>query len=148
MAQTILTEAEMREYIEKGVRSTLMNEEIDEGIFDFLGNLFNGSGKDKVEGFLARIIRDHFNFPDFMNLLIGIFGVAPIVKWFCELLGIDVHSSLAKFLITALVGMGTVAVGDRIQNSRRQKAANGEGGIASIGGGDGFSGGGTGGGNR
>ena len=100
MAQKVLNEAQMREYIENEVRKSLMNENIDEGI---LGNLIKG----------------HLNFPDLMNLAIGIFGVAPIVKWLCGVFGIDVSGPLGKMLVTAISGAGTVAVGDMIQNRRK-----------------------------
>ena len=92
----------MREYIENEVRKNIMSESIDEGI---LGNL----------------IRGHMNFPDLMNLAIGIFGVAPIVKWLCGVFGIDVNGPIGKMLVTAISAAGTVAVGDIIQNRRKLK---------------------------
>ena len=98
----VLNEKQMREYIENEVRKNIMSESIDEGI---LGNL----------------IRGHMNFPDLMNLAIGIFGVAPIVKWLCGVFGIDVNGPIGKMLVTAISAAGTVAVGDIIQNRRKLK---------------------------
>lgn len=98
----VLNEKQMREYIENEVRKNIMSESIDEGI---LGNLIKG----------------HMNFPDLMNLAIGIFGVAPIVKWLCGVFGIDVNGPIGKMLVTAISAAGTVAVGDIIQNRRKLK---------------------------
>lgn len=127
MAQKKLNESQMREYVEREVRNTLlaegfnenMNEEIDEGLLNRLGTmLFNGNGGDK-NGMFANLIKSHMNFPDLINLAIGIFGVAPLIKWICERFGIDVNGPLGNAIVKALSGMGTVAVGDMIQNSRR-----------------------------
>ena len=96
----VLNEKQMREYIENEVRKSIVSESIDEGI---LGNLIKG----------------HMNFPDLMNLAIGIFGVAPIVKWLCGVFGIDVNGPIGKMLVTAISAAGTVAVGDIIQNRRK-----------------------------
>lgn len=119
MAQKVLSEAQMREFVEREVRKALVNENIDEGIDEGLldalaGRLFDGDGN--ASGVLGRLIKEHMNFPDLMNLVIGIFGVAPIVKWLCKAFGIDINGPIGKLLVTALSGFGTVAVGDMIQN--------------------------------
>lgn len=119
MAQKVLSEAQMREYVEQEVRKALVNENIDEGIDEGLldalaGRLFDSDGN--ANGFLGRLIKEHMNFPDLMNLVIGIFGVAPIVKWLCGAFGIDINGPLGNLLVTALSSFGTVAVGDMIQN--------------------------------
>jgi hypothetical protein len=147
MAQKVLNEEQMREYVEREVRNALVNENMDEGqILDFIaGKLFGNAGN--PTGFLGKLIKDHMNFPDVMNLIIGIFGVTPIIKWLCSTFGIDVNGPLANILITALGSFGTVAVGDAIQ-ARRAAPTNGLGGNTSFGGGAGFSGGGFGGGSR
>ena len=121
MAQKTLNEEEMRKYIEGEVRKALMeenvNEELDEGMLDFIaGKLFRNGGE--PNSFLGKLIKDHMNFPDLMNLVIGIFGVAPIVKWLCGAFGIDVNGPLGNVLVRALSAAGTVAVGDAIQNRR------------------------------
>ena len=151
MAQKVLNEEEMRKYIENEVRNALIkeniDEELDEGrILDFIaGKLFNGGGE--PNGFLGKLIKDHMNFPDLMNLVIGIFGVAPIVKWLCGVFGINVDGPLGNLLVRALSGAGTVAIGDAIQ-ARRAAPTNGLGGTTSHSGGAGSSGGGFGGGSR
>ena len=96
----VLNEKQMREYIENEVRKSIMSESIDEGI---LGNLIKG----------------HMNFPDLMNLAIGIFGVAPIVKWLCGVFGIDVNGPIGNMLATAISAAGTVAVGDIFQKGNQ-----------------------------
>lgn len=143
MAQKVLNEEQMREYVEQEVRSALMNENMDEGwIMDKIMGLLNGgSGKNIIGSY----IKEHMNPADLINLAIGIFGVAPIARWLCNAIGIDVNGPLAKVLITALSGMGAMAIGDKIQAGR---AAAGQGGATSLGGGSGFSGGGEGGGSR
>lgn len=150
MAQKVLSEAQMREYVEQEVRKALMNENmdegLDEGILDFIaGKLFNNGGN--PNSFLGKLIKDHMNFPDLMNLVIGLFGVAPIVKWLCGTFGIDVDGPIGKILVTALSGIGTVAIGDAIQ-AKRSAPEIGKGGNTSLGGGAGFNGGGIGGGTR
>lgn len=128
MAQKTLNEEEMRKYIEGEVRKALMeeniNEELDEGMLDFIaGKLFRNGGE--PNSFLGKLIKDHMNFPDLMNLVIGIFGVAPIVKWLCGAFGIDVNGPLGNVLVRALSAAGTVAVGDAIQNRRGLQNAGG-----------------------
>ena len=137
----------MREYVEQEVRKALMNENMDEGrIMDFITGKLFGNGGDPTS-LLGKLIKDHMNFPDLMNLVIGIFGVAPIVKWLCGVFGINVDGPLGSLLVRALSGAGAVAIGDAIQ-ARRAAPTNGLGGGTSFGGGAGFSGGGTGGGSR
>ena len=116
MAQKVLNEAQMREYVENEVRNTLLAEGIDEGwiMNKIMGLLSGENGK----GIIGNYIKDHMNPADLINLAIGIFGVAPIVKWLCKAIGIDVNGPLGNILVRALSGMGTVAVGDMIQNSR------------------------------
>jgi uncharacterized membrane protein YgcG len=139
MGQKVLNEEQMREYVEQEVRKALMNEQLDEGLLDFLSDkLFSNGSPNSAFG---RLIKDHMNFPDLMSLVIGIFGVAPIVKWLCGAFGINVNGPLGDLLVRALSGAGAVAVGDMIQN-KRQRATDGLGGSASSGGGNGFSGGG------
>lgn len=128
MAQKTLNEEEMRKYIEGEVRKALMeeniNEELDEGMLDLIaGKLFRNGGE--PNGFLGKLIKEHMNFPDLMNLVIGIFGVAPIVKWLCGAFGIDVNGPLGNVLVRALSAAGTVAVGDAIQNRRGLQNAGG-----------------------
>ena len=111
----------MRQYVEGEVRKALMEGNIDEGLDENIinwlaGKLFgNGGGPNSI---LGRLIKDHMNFPDLMNLVIGIFGVAPIVKWLCGAFGIDVDGPLGNLLVRALSGVGTVAIGDAIQNRK------------------------------
>lgn len=143
MDQKVLNEEQMREYVENEVREALMNENINEGWFlDKIMQLLNGKSG---QGIIGKYIKDHMNPEDLINLAIGVFGVAPIVKWLCHAIGLDVNGPLANILVRALSGMGTMAIGDMIQNGR---ASAGVGGSSSVGGGAGFNGGGAGGGNR
>lgn len=121
MSQKVLNEEQLREYVEQEVRSALMNENIDEGLDEnainwLAGKLFSNGGN--PNGVLGRLIKEHMNFPDLMNLVIGIFGVAPIVKWLCGAFGIDVDGPIGNLLVRALSGLGTVAIGDAIQNRK------------------------------
>ena len=144
MAKKVLSEEQMREYVEQEVRNALLNENMDEGFLDKVLGMFGGNmGNGGIGGYL----KDHMNLPDIINILIGILGVTPVAKWLCGTLGIDTSGPLAKLIITALSTMGTVAVGDAIQN-RRNSPALGRGGETSQEGGSGFSGGGIGGGSR
>lgn len=144
MAEKVLNEEQMRQYVESEVRKALMNEQIDEnitdeGILDFLASkLFSNGDATNIFG---KLIKDHMNFPDLMNLVIGIFGVAPIVKWICGIFGIDVNGPLGNLLVRALSAAGTVAIGDAIQNKRAARG-NGLGGSTSPSGGMGSTGGG------
>lgn len=121
MGQKVLNEEQMRQYVEGEVRKALMEGNIDEGLDEnvinwLAGKLFgNGGGPNSI---LGRLIKDHMNFPDLMNLVIGIFGVAPIVKWLCGAFGVDVDGPLGNLLVRALSGVGTVAIGDAIQNRK------------------------------
>lgn len=121
MGQKVLNEEQMRQYVEGEVRKALMEGNIDEGLDEnvinwLAGKLFgNGGGPNSI---LGRLIKDHMNFPDLMNLVIGIFGVAPIVKWLCGAFGIDVDGPLGNLLVRALSGVATVAIGDAIQNRK------------------------------
>ena len=147
MGQKVLNEEQMREYVEQEVRKALMNEDMDEGrILDFITGKLFGNGGDPTSLF-GRLIKDHMNFPDIMNLVIGIFGVAPIVKWLCGVFGINVDGPLGNLLVRALSGAGAVAIGDAIQ-AKRSAPGNGLGESTSLGGGSGASGGGIGGGGR
>lgn len=143
MAQKVLNEEQMRGYVEEEVRAALLNENMDEGwLMDKIVGLLNGnSGKNIIGSY----IKEHMNPADLINLAIGVFGVAPIARWLCNAIGLDVNGPLAKLLITALAGMGTMAIGDKIQGMR---AADGLGGTTSPNGGAGYSGGGQGGGSR
>ena len=143
MAQKIMNEGQLREYVEQEVRTALMNENIDEGwLMDKISGLLNGnSGR----GIIANYIKQHMNPADLINLAIGIFGVAPIVKWLCSAFGIDVNGPIGNVLVRALSGMGAMAIGDKIQDAR---ANNGLGGMTSPDAGSGASGGGIGGGGR
>ena len=121
MAQKVLNEEQLREYVEQEVRSALMNENIDEGLDEnamtwLAGKLFGNGGN--PNSILGKLIKEHMNFPDLMNLVIGIFGVAPIVKWLCGAFGIDVDGPIGNLLVRALSGLGTVAIGDAIQNRK------------------------------
>lgn len=134
MAQQIkLNEEQMREYVEQEVRKALMNENIDENMTDegllnrIAGLLFGNGNGEGGNSMLGNLIKSHMNFPDLLNLAIGIFGVAPLVKWICGKFGIDVNGVLGQAIVTALSGAGTVAIGDAIQNARgRNLPAAGE----------------------
>lgn len=121
MGQKVLNEEQMRQYVEGEVRKALMEGNIDEGldenVINWLAGKLFGNGGDP-NSILGRLIKDHMNFPDLMNLVIGIFGVAPIVKWLCGAFGIDVDGPLGNLLVRALSGVGTVAIGDAIQNRK------------------------------
>ena len=121
MEQKVLNEEQMRQYVEGEVRKALMEGNIDEGLDESVinwlaGKIFGNGGN--PNGVLGRLIKEHMNFPDLMNLVIGIFGVAPIVKWLCGAFGIDVNGPLGNLLVRALSGVGTVAIGDAIQNRK------------------------------
>ena len=114
-----LNEAQMREYVEQEVRKALNENMEDEGLLNQIAGMLFGAGNGNNEGgntMLGRLIKSHMNLPDLLNLAIGIFGVAPLVKWICGRFGIDVNGPLGKAIVTALSGAGTVAIGDAIQN--------------------------------
>ena len=94
MTERKLNETQMREYVENEVRKALLeeniNEGLDEGALDFIiQKLFRNDGN--PNGIFGKLIKDHMNFPDLLNLAIGIFGVRPLVKWICELLGLEIN---------------------------------------------------------
>lgn len=160
MEQKVLNEEQMREYIENEVRMALLAEGIDE-------TLDEGPILDKIMGFLTgsrglglvgNYIKEHMNIEDLISFAIGIFGVAPIVRWLCGRLGISVEGPIGKLIVTALSGLGSVAIGDVIQ-ARAGSNNNvpaigagsgnpGTGGNTSPTGGSGYQGGGFGSGGR
>lgn len=154
MAQKILSEEQMREYVENEVRMTLisegmcesLDEDIDEGLLGRIGDWLKGRLEKKVGGSrIGSFIDEHANTEDLINLAIGVFGVGTIAKWLCQAIGIDMSSPLARFLVRAISGYAALKVGDRIQAKR---AADGKGGDMSPEGGAGAAGVGVGGGSR
>lgn len=137
MAQKILNEEQMREYVEQEVRAALiqegldesLNENLEEGLIGRIGEWLKGRLEKKVGGSrIGSFIQDHANTEDLINLAIGVFGVGTLAKWLCQALGIDMSSPLANILVRAISGYATMKVGDSIQARRAAEATdNGQG---------------------
>ena len=103
MAKKVLSEAQMREYVEQEVRKALMNENIDEaGILSGLlgGALGNGFKLPSMEAIIGAVLG---------NVLI-----APILTKFLTTIGIPADGPLGKFIIETAVSAGGAKLGDWI----------------------------------
>ena len=90
----MMNEQQLREYIEKNVRESLINEGIDEG---FLG--MNWSWETIVGAVLGRV------------------AVAPILSKLLESIGIPADSAFGKWFINTAVTVGGAKIGDWIDKN-------------------------------
>lgn len=151
MGQKVLNEEQMREYVEQEVRKALMNEEIDEGILNWLGKLVGGgeghNGGINWMGILDKL--PGFSWETLIGAVLGRVAVAPILVKFLTSLGIPADSAFGKFIINTAVTTGGAYLGDWIdKNHNLLGGSNGPDSSASLDGGAGYAGGGTGGGGR
>lgn len=103
MAQKVLSEEQMREYVEQEVRKALMNENIDEaGLLSGLlgGALGNGFKVPSMEAIIGAVLG---------NVLI-----APILTKLLTSLGIPADSPIGKFIVETAVTAGGAKLGDWI----------------------------------
>jgi len=129
MAQKVLNEEQMREYVEQEVRKALMNEEIDE------------------EKILKKL--PGFSWETLIGAVLGRVAVAPILVKLLTSLGIPADGAFGKFIINTAVTAGGAYLGDWIdKNHNLIGSSNGPDSSTSFGGGAGYSGGGIGGGSR
>lgn len=124
MAQKVLSEEQMREYVEQEVRKALMNENkgktilqesidevlaenmADEGFMDWIGNLFGGQGG-SGKGFQAEAI---------VGAILGRLA-SPLLRNLLKRLGVDADGELGRAITNALsMTLGGIAgqkVGER-----------------------------------
>jgi hypothetical protein len=102
MAQKVLNEEQMREFVEQEVRKALMNEEIDEGLLSTLlgGALGNGLKRPSMEAIVGA--------------LLGNIAVAPLLTKLLASLGIPANSAIGKFIVETAVSAGGAKLGDWI----------------------------------
>jgi hypothetical protein len=150
MGQKVLNEEQMREYVEQEVRKALMNEEIDEGILNWLGKLVGGDGQNGNPNWLGILDKlPGFSWETLIGAVLGRVAVAPILVKLLTSLGIPADSAFGKFVVNTAVTAGGAYLGDWIdKNHNLIGGSNGPDSSTSLGGGAGFSGGGAGGGSR
>lgn len=150
MGQKVLNEEQMREYVEQEVRKALMNEEIDEGILNWIMKLAGGdsqNGNINWMGILDKL--PGFSWETLIGAVLGRIAVAPILVKLLTSLGIPADSAFGKFVVNTAVTAGGAYLGDWIdKNHNLIGGSNGPDSSTSLGGGAGYSGGGTGGGSR
>lgn len=156
MAQKVLNEEQMREYIENEVKAALLAEGIDENMDE---GLLSG-----LAGILPLIKKvggiKNLSMESIMGVLLGQIAIAPILTKLLTSLGIPADGALGKFIIQTAVSAGGAYLGDWIDKKWDPVGLDGGngnfnlggllglGGSTSATGGDGFEGGGTGGGVR
>lgn len=151
MAQKVLNEEQMREYVEQEVRKALMNEEIDEGVLDWLSRLAGRSdGQSGMPGWMNILDKlPGFSWETLIGAVLGRVAVAPILTKLLTSLGIPADGAFGKFIINTAVTAGGAYLGDWIdKNHNLIGGSNGPSTATSLGGGAGSSGGGFGGGSR
>lgn len=103
MAQKVLNEEQMREFIEQEVRQALMNENIDES--GVLSTLLGGG------------IGNGFKFPSAEAIIGAVLGnvmIAPLLEKLLNTIGIPVNGPLGKFIVETAVSAGGAKLGDWI----------------------------------
>jgi hypothetical protein len=103
MEQKILSEEQMREYVEQEVRKALMNENIDEaGV---------------LSGLLGGVLGNGFKMPSLEAILGAALGnilIAPLLTKLLNTIGIPADGALGKFIIETAVSAGGAKLGDWI----------------------------------
>lgn len=150
MGQKVLNEEQMREYVEQEVRKALMNEEIDEGILNWIMKLAGGDGQNGNINWMGILDKlPGFSWETLIGAVLGRIAVAPILVKLLTSLGIPADSAFGKFVVNTAVTAGGAYLGDWIdKNHNLIGGSNGPDSSTSLGGGAGFSGGGIGGGSR
>jgi len=156
MAQKVLNEEQMREFIEQEVRKALVNEGLDEnmtdeGFLDWIKKIVGLGGEQGGNinwlGILEKL--PGFSWETLIGAVLGRVAIAPILTKLLTSLGIPADSAFAKFIINTAVTVGGAYVGDWVdKNHNLIGGSNGPDTSTSVGGGAGASGGGTGGGGR
>lgn len=125
MAQKVLSEAQMREYVEKEVRKALMSEGnsnniltesinealeenmSDEGIMDWLKNLLGGQmGGQQGNG-------PHVSMEGIVGAILGRF-LAPVLEKLLAKIGIEPKSPIGSIIIKAASTMGGYGLGQLV----------------------------------
>lgn len=151
MGQKVLNEEQMREYVEQEVRKALMNEEIDEGILNWIMKLAGGgNGQNRNINWMGILDKlPGFSWETLIGAVLGRIAVAPILAKLLTSLGIPADGAFGKFIINTAVTAGGAYLGDWIdKNHNLIGGSNGPDSSTSFGGGAGYSGGGIGGGSR
>ena len=157
MAQKVLNEEQMREYIENEVRSALLAEGIDENMTD--EGLISG-----LAGILPLIRKvggiKNLSMESIIGVILGQIAIAPLLTKLLAAIGIPADSAFGKFIVQAAVSAGGAYLGDWIDKKWDPIGLDGGngnfnlggllglGGATSATGGAGASGGGVGGGSR
>lgn len=125
MAQKVLSEAQMREYVEKEVRKALMSESnsnniltesinealeenmSDEGVMDWLKNLLGGQmGGQQGNG-------PHISMEGIVGAILGRF-LAPVLEKLLAKIGIEPKSPIGSIIIKAASTMGGYGLGQLV----------------------------------
>lgn len=106
MAQKVLNEEQMREYVENEVRKALMNEDIDEGLLSGLGGILPLIKK--VGGI------KNLSMESIVGVILGQIAIAPILTKLLTSLGIPADGPFGKFIIQTAVSAGGAYLGDWI----------------------------------
>ena len=156
MAQKVLNEEQMREFIEQEVRKALVNEGLDEnmtdeGLLDWIKKIIGLGGEQGGNINWLSILEKlpGFSWETLIGAVLGRVAIAPILVKLLTSLGIPADGAFGKFIINTAVTAGGAYLGDWIdKNHNLIGGSNGPDTSTSVGGGAGYSGGGTGGGGR
>lgn len=103
MAQKVLSEEQMREYVEQEVRKALMNENIDEASW--------------LSGLLGGALGNGFKMPSMEAIIGAVLGnvlIAPLLTKLLTAIGIPADGPLGKFIIETAITAGGAKLGDWI----------------------------------
>ena len=113
MAQQVLNEEQMREYVEQEVRKALMNENIDENTFESLfGNGGNGINWINILNKLPG-----FSWETLIFAALGKVAIGPIIRKLLGTIGIPAESKFAEFIIDNATAVGGAYLGDWIDKN-------------------------------
>ena len=110
MAQKILSEEQLRKYVEQEVREALINESMNENITDEDGLLAGLAG-------LMPIIRQvggirNLSMESILGVILGQIAVAPILTKLLNTIGIPADGKFGQFIINTAVSAGGAYLGD------------------------------------
>jgi hypothetical protein len=107
MAQKVLSEAQMREYVEQEVRKTLMNENIDEGVFGTLIGLVGG-----LYPIIRRLGLKNISLESIVCATLANVAIAPLIGRILEAIGIPANGAVGQMLLKAASSYGGGSLGN------------------------------------
>lgn len=111
MAEKRLNEEQLREYVEKEVSMALLNEEIDEGVLDFLTGGKSGTNTGALGSTLSKLIPG-FSWETLIGGILGRIAIEPILKNILEKIGIKADGDVGRAILHAVSVYGGAKIGD------------------------------------